>query len=352
MKKQVTINQHYVPQFYLNRFSSKNKKGKNCVDVLDIDLDKILLNQRVENVAFEKYFYDIDLEKYLKDVSSIRRVLIKMFLKMKFGVKFKLVQYKTLNVVENILADNESQISPIFNKLIENAEKYSKWERENCYIISNQEKEDISIYLAIQYLRTPKTRHTFEEVNTVVKAELIRELHYRETGEIFKLEDLIEEINSEDIKNQHLNTLFTDDTKKMADAFKSHTWVFYKNTTNVNFITSDSQINIKASKEETLMSYGGINSPGVIILFPISKKIILVMYKNDLKMHKYDRKLMIIDSPEIVDAYNTVAFLNCHRFLYGAEKELTQFKDYVKLHKKSSEPKIILANSTIPKKYK
>lgn len=348
-QKQVTINQHYVPQFYLNNFSHNNKKGKKSIDVFDIDLNKILRNQRIENVAFEKYFYDIDLEKYLNNISGLRLLLIKVYLKIKFGLRFKISQFKNLNTIENILATVESNTSPIFTKIIEKSETYTKWERENCFLINEDEKLKIATFLAVQFLRTPKIRQSFQEANTVLKAQIIQEFHYRDTGEIIDLNELIEEINSEDIKNQHLNSIFTENTKKIVDIFNKHSWVFYKNNTNVDFITSDSPISTKATKDETLMSYGGINSPGVMIIFPITKKLILVMYENELNMNQENKKLIMCNDSDRIEAHNIVTFLNCHRFLYGNKKEFDKLNEYVSFHSKSTDPKFIFANSTIPK---
>lgn len=349
---QVTINQHYVPQFYLNNFAYLNKKGKPCIDVLDMDLNKILRNQRIQNIASENYFYDIDMEKYLKDASKFRKIIVSLLLKVVHGIKFKLSSYKKLNVAEKIFSDIESKSSPIFIKLIDKAEKYTPWEIENCYLINDDEKKNLAEYLAIQFQRTPKVRHTIFETNTYVKAELFRELYYRETGEIIELSDLIEEKNSEDIKQQHLDYIFNGHTSDVAQIFMKHDWVFYKNNTDIDFITSDTPISGRATRDESLMSYGGISSPGVMLLFPVTRKLLLVMYEKELNKEHLNKKLMICDEPEVIEAFNIVIFLNCHRFLYGQVKEFKQFDKYIKFHKKSIDIKTILVNSTIPKNIK
>ena len=252
-QKQVTVNQHYVPQFYLKHFSYENKKGKKCIDVLDLDLNKTLKKQRIENVASENYFYDIDLEHYLKDTSSFKKIIISIFLKFIFGIKFKLSSFKRLNIVEHKLGNIESKASPILVELIDKANGYTLWEIENCYLISDENKLYLSLYLAIQFLRTPKTRQTIYEVNTYLKPKLIKEFHYRESGEILELNDLIEEINKENIKQQHLDFFHDNSSNEMANVFYKHSWIFYKNTTDVDFITSDSPISIRLAHDEELI---------------------------------------------------------------------------------------------------
>lgn len=348
-REQATINQHYVPQFYLNNFSYLNKKGKPCIDVLDIDSNKLLRNQKIKNIASENYFYDVEIEKILKDASRIRIIYIKALLKIKFGFKFSLSSFKNLNTIENILADFESKTSPIFLDLMDKAERYTLWEIQNCFILNEEKRKILSIYLATQFQRTPKIRQTIREANTSLKTELIQEFYFRKTGEVLEISDLINEINDENIKHQHLNMLFTDHTNKIADIFDNMSWVFYKNTTDIAFITSDSPISTRATRDETLMSFSGINSPGVMILFPISKKLLLIMYEKELNQFQNNNKLLICDNPKTVEAYNIIIFLNCHRFLYGQEKELRKLDEYIKIHKKSTDKKIILANSVIPK---
>ena len=62
-------NQHYIPQFYLNRFGTNGK-----IDIFDIKNNKYIKNSNISNWACEKYFYDIDLTKIEDELKIFKNI--------------------------------------------------------------------------------------------------------------------------------------------------------------------------------------------------------------------------------------------------------------------------------------
>lgn len=64
----------------------------------------------------------------------------------------------------------------------------------------------------------------------------------------------------------------------MAEILNSHIWVMYLNKTEQPFYTSDNPVANIPHKFDEYMSYGGLQSEGIEIVFPITPKLMLAMY--------------------------------------------------------------------------
>ena len=68
-------NQHYIPQMYLNLFSTND----NRLCVWNLSTDQVLDNQSSRNFASSKYFYDTnseDLKELISEIASVRPKLL------------------------------------------------------------------------------------------------------------------------------------------------------------------------------------------------------------------------------------------------------------------------------------
>jgi len=67
MANNITINQHYVPQFLLNRFGYGDDDNKK-ISIYDIRKDEIRNNQSIKENFSQNYFYDVDnfIENFLE----------------------------------------------------------------------------------------------------------------------------------------------------------------------------------------------------------------------------------------------------------------------------------------------
>lgn len=139
-------NQHYIPQFYLNRFGTNGK-----IDIFDIKNNKYIENSSVANWACEKYFYDIDLSKIEDELN---------FFKNAPGVNIDDTTYsKVLNnpqLIEEILSKLESKMSTY----LANFEKdYS--------LINNEDFLSIFfIFIRTLAIRTSGYREALEKITT------------------------------------------------------------------------------------------------------------------------------------------------------------------------------------------
>ena len=103
-RKQWTKNQHYVPQFYLKKFTKQNWK----IEVLDLANKRILKEQSVEHICSGDYFYSVkDGEKHV--VSQI---------------------------IEDLFNYYENKFSDIYFELVDNISNYKEIEDKLIYELS------------------------------------------------------------------------------------------------------------------------------------------------------------------------------------------------------------------------
>ena len=122
-----TIKQHYVPRFYLKNFSNRTKNGF-FIHCYDIDKNNAY-PANIKNIAEEKYFYKIgeeNFEEYFQKTEELASPLI------------------------NNLSKNE-KIKPLNN-------------------VKNREK--LSLFIAVQFLRTKEMREDLLENFTKISTHL------------------------------------------------------------------------------------------------------------------------------------------------------------------------------------
>jgi hypothetical protein len=107
----VTKRQHYIPQFYLKGFSQDNSH----IFLFDklAPTDKQYRYQTTENIAFENHFYTYEAINHKKED------------------------------LEDIFMQIESQAAEIIRKI------------DNNYIIDEQDKADLSLFISFLWVRTP-----------------------------------------------------------------------------------------------------------------------------------------------------------------------------------------------------
>lgn len=95
-------------------------------------------------------------------------------------------------------------------------------------------------------------------------------------------------------------------TQGIANILYSHVWTFHVNKTNIPFYTSDSPVVPIPHHFNHYMSYSGLESPGIEVVFPISSNILLSMYdKNDERnKNKIDKETDFITEEDYVKFYN------------------------------------------------
>lgn len=114
---QKTRNQHHVPQLYLRKFT----KIDDRLNVYDKKANKIRLNQRIDKICSESFFYDLSADQLIKENPNCDPYSIRQFV------------------------DEFNYSKDGFFQFIENE-----------FSITDDEKGILSNLMAIQYLRTKK----------------------------------------------------------------------------------------------------------------------------------------------------------------------------------------------------
>ena len=225
-------NQHYVPQAYLTNFADEDGKVWRYDKV-----KKFKSDPHIRNVAAENYFYDSE---------TLRRVTgDKQFIEKKLGQ----LEGDYAGAVKTLLQSIElGQYSGVKDDL----------------------RELLSVFMAIQMIRTKEHRILVSEANRHFDALVPGLFTANKTPSA--------------IVDQHLDWLL--DGKRIretAEIFHRHIWVIQRAYGEDVFYTSDNPLARRGHMEipGSWMSMGGINSPGIEIVFPISSKYLLVLYERN-----------------------------------------------------------------------
>ncbi|MCJ8346184.1 DUF4238 domain-containing protein [bacterium] len=233
-KNSQTITQHYVPQFLLRHFSENNKR----VWVFDKREQRVFCSN-VKNVGAENRFYDFQLNG--EDLG-----------------------------MEDALARYESLSSSIIQKIISS---------ESIADISNSDRQILSGFVAIQFLRTRRSRDSY--------LELASELEKR-TQEIIKGNyGIIDkfDVTEEDAKISQIQSLL--DFDNLVPLISSKSWLLQKSPPSNPFWLSDHPVVMQNHNDYG--PYGNISLAvkGIELYLPLSSGLVLAMLCpsdfNDLK---------------------------------------------------------------------
>lgn len=233
-------NQHYIPQFYLNRFGTNGK-----IDIFDIKNNKYIKNSNISNWACEKYFYDIDLTKIEDELKIFKNIP---------GINIDEESYKKAienpQFIETTLSKLESKMSDYLNKI---ETDYSLIENEDFLSI-------FFIFLRTLSIRTTGYRASLENITTQT-SNLLKKLGVKncvnypidiDPKELAKIEQLKYLIS--------LPSLL----KKSISFFNNYNIFIGKNDTDLGFIISN---------EPFLHFELGFND----ICFPINPHLAIIM---------------------------------------------------------------------------
>lgn len=259
MSKQKARNHHYIPQGYLRRFTEM----PNVLHVYNKET-KTMRQTSTKGVAYSRDFYTVDT-----------------------------IDEKDSAEVEENLGHIESVVLPILSKIITQND------------LSNANRADLAIYIAVQYGRTPVAKARMDRVATIlatneIKKTLVEAVNYadryREMVEIIRAdnsdhyvptrEKLIEWIlKPEPIAKISIDkgtyvAHFFDNAKYISEGLLRTKWTVITAQRNSSFITSDNPIALtidrKLKNHETL----AIMLSDVRRYFPLDSKHCLVMTNN------------------------------------------------------------------------
>tara|TARA_B100001971_G_scaffold213155_1_gene245590 strand:+ start:181211 stop:182173 length:963 start_codon:yes stop_codon:yes gene_type:complete len=246
--------QHYVPQCYLRNFTfDKDKTYIFCRDLVSGSVFK----PNIENIAQQKYFYD-----------------------------FPDQDETNFQIIEKSFSKIEGNYATYLKRLIGNVQSgYLLSPCKNARIITDDLKDAFSLYLSVQYFRTPTHRRAIQDmmigtVNWMLPHFL--EHHAPPPPEGLSIDDIYAEYNEEYAPIHHAEFMFKDETiERFSSLFYNKVWVIGYCTSDSLLYTSDNPV-VKHSQFKSPVRGYGLGSPNVEIYFPISSRIVLMLFEEGL----------------------------------------------------------------------
>ena len=271
-------NHHYIPECYLTNFTEDGKG----IWVYDKKNYKTFL-QSISNIFFKKDFYRINEEDIPDNLKGEINPL-------------SLEKDYFANEIESKYNDFLKSLIPQIDDLIDNNI------RNAC--LSEEDIHAIALFLVFQFLRTPKAREEVVYVHNNTMQQIVDKL-----GEIRPQNDFVKamklQAEMEAAINYppvilHASRAFANDqvVKKITEDLVNNIWQIYVSPDDY-FYSSDNPIIIERTDyDNTEYIDMGLNSYGVVVSFPLTKKILVRIFErrafHDL-LKQIDRRIVIID---------------------------------------------------------
>jgi len=276
---------HYVPKFYLKRFSPSGKS----INIWNIKNRKTISNGNLKNQCYQDYFYgkEQQVEKSLSIIENEAAEALKLIDKHGFSPPFDQNEYLTL-----------------------------------------------TLYVLTQYGRTAYSADRLDEMQDKLMKHLYRE---QAKADGIDIDDFF--IGIQDSAKYSLFMSIQSYPLLLDMSCKLIT-----NKTNVDFVTSDNPVIFynQLLSFRTYVSNTGIASKGLQIFFPISSKKLLVFYDpSSYRIGKGSSPLLDITLPQdvyelnalqMVSAYENVYFENISLNVNSLYRKSEKFRKLEKTH--------------------
>jgi len=217
--RQITKNQHYVPQFYLRKFVNI----EDGLEILDCERRKVVAARSPKSVCNEEYYYSTNNQR-----DEVSQALEKEFQRI------------------------ESEISKVYDDI---ARKFVNFEQ-----ITESDKMLVATFMSLQYLRGPYMRKQIQKMNEQMIKQIAK-LHFgssyisesfdqyeKETGEKLtegQRNEIIEfaqkgeyEVETGNVAHLHL----IGEMEGFRNLLFGKEWLVYISKSSKKFITSDSPV--------------------------------------------------------------------------------------------------------------
>lgn len=270
---------HYVPQFYLGRFTDASGR----LWVWDRDRDRVF-RTRPKGVAAEKHFY------WHEELASQRHDPLAM----------------------------EKQFSQLEGEVAQITSQWLAWLRDMKLMekieVPDVNRELVSLHIALQFLRTADTRDILAAL-----AEPSKE------GE---------SVSPAQRQFLHLDLLWDDRIYSvLADRIKRATWLFGRNTTPIPFITSDNPVAFR-SRDNAMWLKSGIYSNGTYSVFPLAPDIVMYCHPKEPpweKLGSFDCCLSPVRFSEgMVESENSAQVFMASRLVMSSRDNFVREREFAK----------------------
>jgi hypothetical protein len=266
---------HYVPQFYLSLFADKASR----LWVWDKKEDRIFQVTPVSIAADTNFYRFTDLSGTAKDPFLIEKELAKI----------------------------EGHAASIMAQWHDQLETMKPLEKLR---ISKDARNVVSLFLALQYLRT---------------------LESREILVLFALENGFypDGISDDEKVNLHAALLLNGSAVEGFQSWiKKSIWIFAENLTDNPFLTSDNPVCFKTADNRMWLKAPGILSEGNYLVYPLTSKFILYCKDGNSShwrpLRKFrDRLSPVVFSEEMVDHENSGQVFMASRFVISPKDDFS-----------------------------
>ncbi len=326
-----TKKEHYVPRCYLKNFLAED--GRIFV------FDKKLMQQRkpqITEVAMENYFYDIDFSAVIDKVDQPKRDKLKADILGITGCSdWESVTTTYLNskfLEKDFFMRVEGMFSEVLKRIIIKSYSGNKWVIEHCSAFSDEDKVLMSLFSAIQVLRTKHLRDRIEELTEKLPQVLYTKLST--LSEPQEGEQLVVRANNDYVKIQHSSMILNEDlVDELAETLYNHIWVMHINKTSKKFYTSDNPIGTIPHIYSQHSNNCGFASDGVEVVFPISPELLIGMYDKKMFSNVFrDRQFIEVTDTETIDDYNNLQVCNSSRCIFSSTDDFVMAKRICEQH--------------------
>lgn len=268
-------NQHYVPQFLLKNFSSRDGKFIWAYDKQEKYGTK---NQErpIRKVASEQFFYD-----------KIRN--------------------SKVDSLEYELQEIENKTAPIIANIIE---------KKSIKFLSEKDRETLSFFVAIQYLRTKGHLHKTKYLFDIFQEQILQKINV-DVGEI---------------DTKKLWFTFIEDSKLYKSVIMNKVWDLCES--DKSFFISDNPVVLQNTiNRSEIMGTLGLDCYGIEIYLPLSHSLTLCMFcekifqNNGYKLKYVDN---LVYESEHIENLNFLQVAYSNRFVFSQKSEFDSIEDKLK----------------------
>jgi len=258
--------EHYVPRFYLNLFGEP-------LFVFDKQTGNVF-STTSKNIALEEGFYDLD----------------------------------PLIDLEGQITENENLMRDGLNELVD---------KMNPIAISPTARIRVSLFIALQFVRTKEFRAAIKEMGGKMMTELVKDNpEFKKLDFKVVMKDKLAQV----LQAQHI---VSDTVPQFAYILGTSVWTLLVNRTNVPFWTSDNPVSLYNPIDYGGMSGLGFAVRGIQTHFPLSSKLLLVI----LDPRSYpDTPVKIVKDPRKISYENEYQLYNATRFVISSMNDFSAAK--------------------------
>jgi hypothetical protein len=324
LMSELVKNQHYVPQRYLKYFANTIKKKKKTISRLNVfDKEKleIRVNQNIEGVASERFFYDVDFDEIIKEAEEEGIKIEQEYMSLVKQVDRQTIEHTFATKVETTMFDPIAEIVTTYTMIQKKA-------YINSFVIPESKRAIIAYYLSLQFVRTKEFREKLIQMYEKGASLLVRKNLSEKIDKDF-LDNVELKLKKSRINLFHNQELL--DTKRLEEfsmCFLKHIWFIAVNETPISFWTSDNPLVLHGH-----LGNHGIKSKGVEIIFPITPKLALVM--RELEYFEHDISLynkFVPINEEFVKYCNSLQVHQSYRCIFSKDSDFYLASKMLKEH--------------------